>query len=132
MKILVVLGYKLCSNGNMSKILIDRLDKTIEVQKDFDKILLSGGVANKKANASEANLMKKYLLDKGCPIEKIMIENMSMTTKQNAQFCAPIIEKLNVEEFTILSSQFHIKRKILNPIKLFKFYTKCKVNYIEA
>lgn len=132
MRVLIVLGNKLMDDGGMSDVLADRLSKVIEVEPSFDILILSGGAANPNAGVSEAFVMRDYLLQHGVDESKIVLEDLSLTTKQNAQFCAPIVEKLGVKEITVLSSAGHLRRWYLNPIKLFSHYTKCKVNSIAA
>lgn len=132
MRVLVVLGNKLSDDGGISDALEGRLKKVLEVAADFDEILLSGGAANLKAGISEARVMKEFLLNAGVDGKKLLLEDLSMTTKQNAQFCAPFIDKLGVNEITVLSSASHIRRWYLNPVKLFRHYTGCNIETIEA
>ncbi|MEG1790954.1 MAG: YdcF family protein [Clostridia bacterium] len=132
MKVLVVLGNRLRDDATMSEYLKGRLDKTIEVAADFDKIVLSGGLANKKAGITEAAAMNEYLHKSGISADKILLETQSLTTKQNAKFVSPIIKQFGEIEVTILSSAYHINRKFKNPIKYFTFYLKCAVKSIIA
>ncbi|MEG2688617.1 MAG: YdcF family protein, partial [Clostridia bacterium] len=109
-----------------------RLQKVLEVERDFDVIVLAGGAANENANIPEALVMRDYLVRNGVKESKFMLEDLSLTTKQNALFCAPIIESLGVNHISLLSSSAHIKRWYLNPVRLFHKYTKCKIDVIEA
>lgn len=127
MKVLVTLGNRLNDDGSISDYLRGRLQKTLDVEKDYDVLVLTGGIANPKAGKSEGSVMKAWLLEKGVDESKIVVEDRSTTTKENAKFCRQIFEKLGVTEVTVLSSAYHIERKWLNPVKLFKRYAKVNV-----
>ena len=122
MLIAVILGNRLNDDGSMTPILKHRLDMAIEVDKIFcpDKIILSGGVANKKAVKSEARVMFDYLVEQGLPQDKLVIEDQSLTTKQNAQFSVPISNNLGATKILLCTSAEHMKRSFLNPIVLFE------------
>ena len=130
MKVLVVLGNRMNDDGTFSDAMMDRLSKTLTVADDYDKIIVTGGVANPTAGVAEGDMMGKWLAENGVPMSKIIVENRSHTTKENAKFTAPIIKGLEAEEVTLLSSAYHIDRHIYNPVRLFKKYTKLKA--IEA
>ena len=124
MKVLVILGHRLQDDGNMDATLKCRLDTALtyiknEVLPD-GKVILSGGVANKKAGRAEGDVMYEYLLKMGVPEQILIREVTSKTTKQNAKFSKGIIEELGEKQITICTSQYHFDRKILNPVKLFQ------------
>ena len=126
MKILVVLGNRMNDDGTFSDAMMDRLNKTLTVAEDFDKIIVTGGIANPIAGVAEGDMMSQWLVENGVPMSKILVENRSHTTKENAKFTAPILKGIGAEEVTLLSSAYHIDRKIYNPLRLFKKYTKLK------
>ena len=107
--------------------MMKRLAKTLEVEKNYDKVLCCGGIANTVAGVREADKMKEYLVENGVPEEKILIENNSTTTKENAKFSKEILEGLGVKKITLLSSRSHILRCYLNPVLLFRRWAKVKV-----
>ena len=114
-------------DASLSVEMLKRLDKTIEVESNYDKILCCGGIANKIAGVAEADEMKKYLILHGISENKIIIENRSDTTKENAKFAKAILDELGVKEITLLSSQYHLDRWWLNPLKLFRRYAKVNI-----
>ena len=116
MEVLVVLGNKMNDDGSFSVEMMKRLTKTLEVVKNYDKVLCCGGIANTIAGVREADKMREYL-----------IENNSTTTKENAKFSKEILEELGVREITLLSSKSHIRRCYLNPVLLFRKWAKVKV-----
>ena len=61
MLVLVVLGNRLNDDGSMSELMRERLNLTLQIEKRLAPqiIVLSGGVANKKANVAEAEVMQR-------------------------------------------------------------------------
>lgn len=129
MNVLVILGNRLQDDGTMSEKLKGRLNAGLDAWKSgkFDKIVVTGGIANPIAGKSEGSVMLSWLIENGVSADGIIVEDKSTTTKENAKFCRAIFESLGVSEITLLSSQYHIERKWLNPVKLFKRFAKVKV-----
>lgn len=120
---LLVLGNK-CVGSRISPILMGRLDKALELYSDFEvkpKIIVSGGRSSKNP-ASEAELMRNYLLDKGIPDEMIMIEDQSINTVQNLEFSSIKIRKIWQKDrrprVIIVTSDYHIPRTKFHAEKL--------------
>lgn len=121
MLVMVVLGNRLNDDGSITEIMESRLRSALKLNQLFnpDYIIVSGGVANVKANASEAQKMRDYLIERGVAT-KILMEDNSLTTKQNAQFTVPMCAKLHATELLLCTSLEHMSRNYLNPIKLFQ------------
>lgn len=128
MLVMVVLGNRINDDGSMSSLMLKRLETTLDIYSKLapERIILSGGVANKKVNASEAQVMRDHLVANGLPNEVLVLEDKSLTTKQNAEFSVPIASSLNATELLLVTSVEHMSRSYLNPIKLFQ---KQLVNY---
>ena len=84
----IILGNRLNDDGSITKLMKHRLELALELEKNFDldKIIVSGGIANKKANVSEASVMASYLIEKGISAEKIIIEDQSMSIISSGAF----------------------------------------------
>jgi len=99
--------------------LVQRLDAAIEYissQNNKVKIIVSGG-QGKGESISEAEAMKRYLVNKGVQ-EEIIMEDKSRNTIENLSFSKKIIEEdsnKNVEEVDvkIITSDFHALRSNL-------------------
>ena len=127
MEILVVLGNRLNDDGSPTEIMLGRLSKTLEVEKGFDKIICCGGLANPNAGITEADMMANYLIEHGVSADKIIKEDKSTTTKENAICSKDIIASLGEKSITLLSSRRHIYRCYLNPKCLFRRLAKVKI-----
>lgn len=121
MQVLIVLGHRLRDDGGMTDILTERLDAAERAYKNggIDKVIVSGGVANRKARIAEATVMKNALIARGLPTDVIIEENKSKTTRGNARLSTPIIVSLGAETAILCTSDYHINRKHNNPVKLF-------------
>lgn len=122
MHVLVVLGNRMNDDGTMTELSVKRLNAAMRFAAAFgvDKIILSGGVANKKVNRSEASAMHEYLLANGIAADRLVCEDKSLTTEENAEYSVPIAAKLGATEITVITSNEHMSRNFLNPIKLFE------------
>ncbi|MGX8807691.1 YdcF family protein, partial [Enterobacter hormaechei] len=67
-------------DGTMNQILIDRLNKTLEVAKQLPDamIVVTGGVP--KAHQTEGKLMADWLVKQGIPAERIFQDNYARST----------------------------------------------------
>jgi uncharacterized SAM-binding protein YcdF (DUF218 family) len=136
-KVAIILGNRVNDDGSITKIQEQRLEMALEIEKEFqpDYFILSGGSPNKKAGISEALGMYNYLVDKGFDKDKLILEDQSYSTKQNAEFSIPIAEKLGADIVIVCSSlyhfedlQYHALESFINGVKKTKMtlmiYTK--------
>ena len=122
MKVAVVLGHRLNNDKSITPITQRRLLLTLQLIKEHcpDKIIVSGGVANFIAGISEARVMRDWLVAHGVDEQMIIEEDKSLTTKQNAKFSVPILVKLGAKIVILCTSEEHMYRRYLNPLKLFQ------------
>ena len=114
--------------------LMQRLDKTIEYvnnQEKESKIIVSGG-QGRGEDISEAQAMKKYLVNNGIKEELIIMEDKSTSTNENLIFSKAIIESYTKSDIgdiniKIITSDFHAFRSNMIAKKLgyrnITFYT---------
>lgn len=83
-----------------------------------DKLIFCGGKTAGKDYPSEAEAMKRFLLEKFPEIseDSLLLEEESMDTKQNAEFSKKIIEANEFSNIAFLTTSSHIPRSK----KLFK------------
>ena len=107
--VLIVLGCQPEINGMPSKFMMGRLKKAVKLHKKnkYSKIILSGGVL--KYPISEAKVMSMFIKE-FIPESKLIIENKSKSTLQNAVFCWEKIKDHKVKRITIVTSALHIPR----------------------
>ena len=122
-KIVIVLGNRLNDDGTISKIQEERLKMAIELENLYNPeyFILSGGLANPKAGITEAKAMYDYLVSKGINEKKLILEDRSLSTVENAKYSVPLAERLGAEMIIICSSLYHFG----NPVyKLMESFVK--------
>lgn len=110
---IVVLGFQLNPDGTMKEELIARLTVALSSAKKYPNayiVCTGGGTAAENASASEAGEMAKWLAAHGVENERIIVEDNSITTAQNAIFTYDILTSLypSVKKLAIVSSDYHI------------------------
>lgn len=111
----IIHGAGLINGDKISKLLQERLDKAIDVYlKDPSptKLIPSGGKGSDE-DLSEAEAMKRYLLEKGIPESDILLEDQSKTTMENLKFSKSIIDSREGRKYTALvTSNYHVYRAL--------------------
>ena len=106
----LVLGSKVELDGTPSPRLRARLDRTLELFRggSFPSVVVSGGVG--KEGYDEAAVMRDYLVARGVPAERIILDSHGDTTLASAQNIARIARERNFKSVFIVSQYFHIPR----------------------
>lgn len=109
---IVILGYALDDSGTMRSPLIGRLEKGVAMYRmnPEAEIIVTGGVP--KQGVTESYLMKKYLVERGIPASKILIEDRAKDTVGNAVFSNKIMAMLGTKTVTLISSASHVRRGV--------------------
>ena len=110
---IVVLGFQLNPDGTMKDELIQRLTVALNSAKKYPKAYIActgGGTASENESASEAGEMAKWLEQQGIDKKRIIVEDNSITTAQNAIFTYDILTSkyTSVKKLAIVSSDYHI------------------------
>jgi uncharacterized SAM-binding protein YcdF (DUF218 family) len=106
----VILGYILKKNNKIHPILKKRLDVFIQLYKKGDNVILCGGNTSNTTH-TESYIMSKYIQE-NINIDKkyIIIENKSLDTNENIKFLMKILLKHKINNVTLISSSWHMKR----------------------
>lgn len=110
---IIVLGYQLNPDGTMQEELYGRLKTALKCAEKYPNayvLCTGGGTASYNHEETEADAMAKWLIKKGVAKERILIENRSMTTTENAQFSYSLLHKKHPEitSVAIVTSDYHI------------------------
>ena len=109
---IVVLGFQLNPDGTMKDELVERLKVALRSAEKYPNayIVCTGGTAEENESASEAGEMAKWLLENGIEKERVIVEDNSITTAQNAIFTYDILTSLypSVKKIAIVSSDYHV------------------------
>ena len=117
----IILGNRLNDDGTITKIQEERLIMALEIEELFkpDYFILSGGVANPLAKISEAEAMYNYLVEKGIDKDKLIKEDQSHSTVENALYSVPIAKKLGAKTIILSTSLYHFKNPCYKTMETF-------------
>lgn len=107
---LIVLGFPATDDGQPTPLMKHRLDKALKIiaSRDVGTVIVTGGAVQNRF--SEASVMKKYLVNKGVPEAKIIVEDQAKSTFGNAYESRKILKKYNLENPIIVTSEEHQAR----------------------
>lgn len=110
---LIVLGFQLNSDGSMQEELVGRLETALKSAEKYPNayvLCTGGGTASAAPGITEADTMAKWLMEHGIAEERIIVENRSLTTSQNAIFSCQILREdyPEITQAAIISSDYHI------------------------
>ncbi|MCR5567273.1 MAG: YdcF family protein [Clostridiales bacterium] len=115
---MIVLGFQLDPDGSMKEELIERLKVAKASAEKYPNALVvctGGGTAAENPDATEAGEMAKWLVENGVDPRRVIVENRSLTTAQNAICTRQILTEQypQVKQLAIISSDYHIATGIL-------------------
>lgn len=100
--------------GNLQGPAANRLLTAVRLYKQSGlPILFSGGQVFSDSG-NEADIAKRQLLAIGIPEDKILTENQSLNTEQNAANTAVILQKNGLHSPILVTSGFHMSRAMLH------------------
>lgn len=110
---IVVMGYQLNPDGSMREELIGRLETALNVANEYENayvLVTGGGTAAENPSATEADCMAEWLIENGISKDRIIIENKSLTSTENALYSNTIIKNEYpwIENVVIVTSDYHV------------------------
>ncbi|MGE5704601.1 MAG: YdcF family protein [Clostridia bacterium] len=128
----VVLGNKVEKDGTPSERLQHRLEKVVELYREgyFPHIIVSGGIGVE--GFDEAQIMKRYLLQKGIPSDTIITDSMGFNTRMTAQNSKKIADNMGIKSAMIITQFYHVSRtKLAFSQSGFEEVYSAHANYFE-
>jgi len=115
---LVALGFQLNPDGTMRDELVERLNVLLAASKQYPNALIvctGGGTAADEPTATEAGRMAEWLISQGVDSSRVIVEDHSLTTAQNAVYTFDILSEKypQVRQIAIVSSDYHIATGVL-------------------
>ena len=110
---LVSLGFQLNPDGTMRDELVERLKVMLSASEKYPNAIIvctGGGTAADDPTATEAGRMAEWLEAQGVDPSRLIVEDHSLTTAQNAIYTFDILTERypQVRQIAIISSDYHI------------------------
>ena len=110
---LVVLGFQLLPDGGMEAELVGRCEAALASAKKYPRayvLVTGGGTAYRNGTVTEAGVMAEWLEARGLDPERLIVEDRSLTTAENAAFSDAILYDAypQIRSLAIISSDYHI------------------------
>ena len=126
--------YIICSGKFSAKATENpRLIPLEELQEAARKGRIQQSEIEKAAKIWDTNLGARYMREKvlamGVPSERILIEDESLHTRENAEFVLNILREHNFSRIILVTSPFHQLRTYLTFSKVFRPYSIKIINY---
>jgi uncharacterized SAM-binding protein YcdF (DUF218 family) len=97
--------------GRPSPVLRARLDHALELYRDrYAPLILTTGGAGGDPKFTEAEVGRSYLIDRGIPPEKVVVENQGETTAQSLAAAFEIMQRMGLRSCIVVSDGYHIFR----------------------
>ena len=115
---IVVLGFQLYPDGSMAEELRGRCETALRCAEKYPKALIAvtgGGTAWQNPNATEAGVMAAWLTEHGVDASRILVEDESRTTADNAVFTSALLRERHpeVKSLAIVTSDYHMPLGVL-------------------
>ncbi|NKX89949.1 YdcF family protein [Nocardia coubleae] len=109
---IVVLGYGLLPDGALRPELENRLTAAWlqAIAAPFSPVVVTGG--NPQNGISEAEAMRRWLIGRGLPADRIHVEDRAGSTVQNALFSTKLLRDLGANSAVVVTSPNHIRRAV--------------------
>lgn len=106
----VVLGNTVRSDGTPSPRLAARLDRTLELfQRGMFPLILVSGARGQEGH-DEAVVMRDYLVARGIPTVKVLIDSKGYTTFATATNTRVVMKERQLRSVLVVSQYFHLSR----------------------
>ena len=110
---IIVLGYQLNSDGTMAEELLGRCRTALSCAEKYPNAYVAvtgGGTAYGNRAATEADKMAEWLIANGLEEGRLIVENRSLTTVENARFTSGILfeQYPQVKYAAIVTSDYHL------------------------
>lgn len=113
---ILVLGSGLLNETDVPPLLASRINKGIEAyhENEGSVLVLSGGQGQDEGIA-EAAAMKQYAIQRGVPVDDIIAETQSTTTRENLLNSTQIlqVQKREIGNLLVVTTSYHVLRALL-------------------
>lgn len=106
-------AWDLSGTGSPSSPMMSRLVTAVRAQRMTGLPLVISGGSVFSNNRAEAPVVARIAADLGVPANKIVIEQQSRDTFENARYTAEICKRLHYRKLLLVTSAYHLKRSLM-------------------
>jgi uncharacterized SAM-binding protein YcdF (DUF218 family) len=96
---------------------LTRIVTAVRLQKRLDIPVIVSGAEGLEDNAEDKaikdHIVKRFLIDLGVPAKKIIVEDKSRDTFENAKFTKEICDRSRFKTPVLVTSAYHLKRAVM-------------------
>ena len=108
---IIVLGAKVNPQGEPSTSLLRRLEKALECYEDgLAPVVIVCGAQGRDEPCTEAEAMKKWLVERGVPEGAVIEEDRSTSTEENLANAKAIMEENGFKTCIVTTNAYHLTR----------------------
>jgi len=100
--------------GAPSEDMFGRIVTAVRLQKRMNVPIIVSGGSVFKGKKAEAPIVKRFLIDLGVPSDKVILEDKSRDTIENAKYTTEICKKRAYKQPVLVTSAYHIKRAVMS------------------
>lgn len=108
---LIVLGAQVKEDGRLSLQLEWRLEAALAEYQRLPRLIITCGAQGKTEPEPEGITMRKWLIEKGVPEDRIIPETASYDTLQNLKNAKALLPE-GVDGVTVVTSDYHLPRAV--------------------
>lgn len=98
--------------GHLGSHAANRLLTTVQLYHHYQLPIIASGGKVLETTGTEAEISRVILLDLSVPENKILIENQSLNTTQNAAYTKKLMDQHNLTQPILITSAFHMPRAV--------------------
>lgn len=106
---IIVLGAQVKEDGTLSLQLQWRLDKALEIWRQYPQPIVVCGAQGANEPVTEAAAMRQYLMENGISDADILVEDQSFNTRQNLKNARALLSE-GTDRVLIVTSIYHLPR----------------------
>ncbi|WP_312518598.1 YdcF family protein [Anaerospora sp.] len=100
-------------HGHLSGYAANRLLTAAQLYHKYKLPILTTGGKVLETTGTEAEISRTILLGLGVPDDKIIVENQSLNTTQNAEYSKKLLDSQEFSQPVLVTSAFHMPRAVL-------------------
>jgi uncharacterized SAM-binding protein YcdF (DUF218 family) len=104
----------LTGSGSPSGIYLTRIVTAVRLQKRLHIPIIVSGIEVLGDKVKEDHIVKRFLTDLGIPADKIILEDKSRDTFENAKFTQKICARSDFTNPILVTSAYHLKRAVMS------------------